>query len=96
MSEGVGTRLHKTWATESTIKELFIENRINEIKGSGMILPKSTTAKSAGFKTMSKAHVNEALTNYLRTISLIDNDEEVTNFNKAPDSLDVRIERVTS
>lgn len=44
---------------------------------------------------MSKGHVNEALTIYLRSMSLINDDEEVTNFNKAPDSLDVKVEKIT-
>lgn len=46
------------------------------------------------FRTISKAHVNLALTGYLRSMSLINDDEEVTNFNKAPDALDVKIEKV--
>ncbi len=46
------------------------------------------------FKTITKTHVNAALTQYLRTLSVIGPDEEVTNFNKAPDALDVKIEKV--
>lgn len=49
---------------------------------------------SGKFKTMSKTHVNNALTAYLRSLSMINDDEECTNFNKAPDSLDVRIEKI--
>lgn len=53
-----------------------------------------TYTKPPGFRTISKDHVNEALTTYLRTMSLINKDEHVTNFNKAPDALDVKIERI--
>lgn len=51
--------------------------------------------KTSGFKTIPKYHVNLALTMYLRSASLINDDEEVTNFNKAPDSLDVKVEKIT-
>jgi hypothetical protein len=46
------------------------------------------------FQTMSKEHVCSALTQYLRALSTIDDDQEVVDFNKAPDALDVKIEKV--
>jgi len=53
-----------------------------------------TGKRATAFRTISKNHVNEALTTYLRMMSLINDDEEVTNFNKAPDALDVKVEKI--
>jgi hypothetical protein len=47
------------------------------------------------FRTLTKEHVCHALTYYLRSLMMIDKDEEVTEFNKSPNALDVRIERIT-
>lgn len=54
----------------------------------------SELSRTRGFRTIPKYHVNLALTTYLRSMKLIDDDQEVTNFNKSPDALDVKIERV--
>lgn len=56
----------------------------------------AVSAKTSAFKTMNKTHVLNALTGYLRSMSLINANEEVTNFNKAPDALDVKIEKVST
>lgn len=54
----------------------------------------TTATGRTKFKSIPKHHVNEAMTQYLRSISMINDDEEVTNFNKAPDSLDVKVEKI--
>ena len=40
-----------------------------------------TTVKKKTFRSITKDHANQALTYYLRTLKMIDPDEEVTHYN---------------
>jgi hypothetical protein len=80
--------------TASPKKGMLKVTKTSNVAASVETPPSGT--KTRGFRTMTKEHVNAALTGYLRTMSLINADEEVVNFNKAPDSLDVKIERITN
>ncbi len=46
----------------------------------------------SGRKIVEKDHVNQALTQYLRSLSAINKDQEVTSFYKVPEGLDVKVE----
>lgn len=59
------------------------------------VIGETTPRKTGKFRLVSKTHVAEALTMYLRSMSMINDDEEVTNFNKAPDALDVKVEKIS-
>jgi hypothetical protein len=48
----------------------------------------------SGRKVVLKSHVNEALTFYLRTFSVIEDNQEVVSFYKVPEGLDVKIEEI--
>lgn len=45
-------------------------------------------------KVIVKDHVNEAMTYYLRTLSVLGDNEEVVSFYKVPEGLDIKIEEV--
>lgn len=46
----------------------------------------------SGRKVVLKDHVNEALTQYLQSLSMINKNQEVTSFYKVPEGLDVKVE----
>lgn len=52
-----------------------------------------TTSRSKR-KVVAKDHVNEALTQYLHSLNMINKDEEVTSFYKVPEGLDVKVEKI--
>lgn len=54
--------------------------------------PKTGTGKRM-FRSLTNEHVYTALTGYLRSMSLIDDDEQVTHVNKQP-NFEVKIEKV--
>ena len=43
------------------------------------------------FRSISNEHVQQALTYYLRTLKMIDADEEVISYFKTPEGIDVKI-----
>jgi thioredoxin-related protein len=45
-------------------------------------------------KIVNKEHVNEALTQYLRALSVLAKNEEVTSFYKVTEGLNIKIEEV--
>lgn len=49
---------------------------------------------NSGRKVVTKEHVNEALTQYLHSLSLLDKTKEVTSFYKVPEGLDVKVENI--
>lgn len=40
---------------------------------------------------INKEHVNQALTQYLRSLSFIHDDEEVHSFKKSPEGLEIKV-----
>lgn len=46
----------------------------------------------SGRLVVHKEHVCDALTGFLQSLSIIDDDHEVTSFYKVPEGLDVKIE----
>jgi len=55
--------------------------------------PQKKTGKKL-FRSISRDHGNQAMTYYLRSLSMIDKDEEVTHINTmGPQGLEVKVER---
>lgn len=46
-------------------------------------------------KTVAKHHVLEGLTQYLRSLSIIDDNQEVVQIRNFPDTVDVCVEKVS-
>lgn len=46
------------------------------------------------FRTITTEHVLHALTYYLRSLMMIEKDEEVTHIFKVPEGFDIKIEKV--
>lgn len=55
--------------------------------------PKTSRGRKT-FRSISSEHVKIAMTGYLRSMSLIDDDEEVIHYFKTPEGVDVKIGNV--